>query len=276
MMGAVVGGPARALFRRGDRVLPGEGDGRIERQRVSCVCHRSPSRLYTPAALRRRQLSSMTASSSAQTPGKKDALAGREDAYNGFLIDPEGLPSSPEALLASLRASEAVWRERAYRGIWLRLPKRLAGSTGAAVEAGFEFHHAEKEYLMLTRWMVEGQPDALPPNASHQVGIGACVVNEHGKILAVRELYGPLRGTGVWKLPTGLVHVGEDITETAEREVLEETGVRARCVGLAWDGVEELGFSQITNVRSPLARFAPVCTLCLLPFTPAGLQACWE
>ena len=33
---------------------------------------------------------------------------------------------------------------------------------------------------------------------------------------------------GVWKLPTGLVNAGEDVTTAAEREVAEETGVTAR------------------------------------------------
>ena len=42
---------------------------------------------------------------------------------------------------------------------------------------------------------------------------------------------------GVWKMVTGLVEVGEDITAAAEREVLEETGVRA-----AFDAV--LAFRQ--------------------------------
>lgn len=41
---------------------------------------------------------------------------------------------------------------------------------------------------------------------------------------------GPLQGTGIWKLPTGLLDAGEDLGEGAEREVLEETGVKARCV----------------------------------------------
>ena len=36
------------------------------------------------------------------------------------------------------------------------------------------------------------------------------------------------RGAGVWKMVTGLVEAGEDITVAAEREVLEETGVRAK------------------------------------------------
>lgn len=39
---------------------------------------------------------------------------------------------------------------------------------------------------------------------------------------------GPLKGTGVWKLPTGLLDVGEDLGAGAEREVKEETGITAR------------------------------------------------
>lgn len=33
---------------------------------------------------------------------------------------------------------------------------------------------------------------------------------------------------GVWKMVTGLVDAGEDINDAAEREVLEETGVKAK------------------------------------------------
>ena len=34
-------------------------------------------------------------------------------------------------------------------------------------------------------------------------------------------------GKGMWKLPTGLTSLGEDIRLAAEREVMEETGIRA-------------------------------------------------
>ena len=36
----------------------------------------------------------------------------------------------------------------------------------------------------------------------------------------------------LWKLPGGLVEVGESIGETAEREVWEETGIKAKHVGI--------------------------------------------
>lgn len=102
----------------------------------------------------------------------------------------------------------------------------------------------------------------LPANASHQVGVGcvvmhpqvspaepapapsstpgsglglssgsgsgsqtAAAVTVRPRILAVQERRGPLRGQGVWKLPTGLINQGEDISEGAVREVREETGV---------------------------------------------------
>lgn len=36
------------------------------------------------------------------------------------------------------------WREHGYRGIWLKIPTGKAHFVGHAVDAGFEFHHAEK------------------------------------------------------------------------------------------------------------------------------------
>ncbi|CAN0333965.1 unnamed protein product, partial [Ectocarpus sp. 4 AP-2014] len=52
------------------------------------------------------------------------------------------------------------------------------------------------------RWL-PSTASQLPANASHQVGVGALVLNEDGDVLVVREKNGPLRGTGIWKFPTG-------------------------------------------------------------------------
>ena len=116
------------------------------------------------------------------------------------------------------------------RGVWLKVPSAQAELIPVAKRRGFDFHHAEREYLMMTKWLPaeEGIESSLPPNASHQVGVGACVVNEKGELLVVRERHGPLQGLNVFKIPTGLVHAGEDLPHAAEREVLEETGVRVR------------------------------------------------
>jgi len=42
----------------------------------------------------------------------------------------------------------------------------------------------------------------------------------------VQEKYGSLCGSGIWKIPTGVVDEGEEIFAAAIREVKEETGVR--------------------------------------------------
>jgi ADP-ribose pyrophosphatase YjhB (NUDIX family) len=81
---------------------------------------------------------------------------------------------------------------------------------------------------MMTTWLAT-EENRLPPNASHQVGVGAFVFDRaSGSVLVVQERHGPLRGQAIWKMPTGLVQAGEDITEAAVREVFEETGVETR------------------------------------------------
>ena len=87
------------------------------------------------------------------------------------------------------------------------------------------YTRAEKDYVMLTRWLPD-TPSTLPSSASHQVGVGAFIFDEGSRlVLSVQERNGPLKNKQVWKMPTGLVNLGEDITEAVVREVLEETGV---------------------------------------------------
>ena len=114
------------------------------------------------------------------------------------------------------------WREAGVCGLWLKVPVTKAHLIAEALQQGFDCHHAEKDYIMLTQWLPACE-NRLPASASHQVGVGAFVLNEHREVLVVQEKHGPLRGAGVWKLPTGLVMQGEDVTAAAAREVLEET-----------------------------------------------------
>jgi ADP-ribose pyrophosphatase len=58
-----------------------------------------------------------------------------------------------------------------------------------------------------------------------RVGVGAIVIHE-GRLLLVQRASSP--GKGFWAIPGGLVELGETVREAAERELLEETGIRVR------------------------------------------------
>lgn len=75
---------------------------------------------------------------------------------------------------------------------------------------------------MLTQWL-PNTPNTIPTFASHYVGVGGFVLNENREILVIKEKNGP--ATGIWKIPGGMADPGEDIGETAIREVFEETGI---------------------------------------------------
>ncbi|XP_058005957.1 nudix hydrolase 2 isoform X2 [Hevea brasiliensis] len=119
--------------------------------------------------------------------------------------------------------------EQGKKGVWIKLPIEVSNLINPVVQEGFRYHHAEPDYLMLVNWL-PNTPDTLPANASHRVGIGAFVVNNNREVLVVHENSGRFKGTGVWKLPTGVVNEGEDICEAAIREVKEETGIEAEFV----------------------------------------------
>lgn len=152
-----------------------------------------------------------------------------EDRYDGVIVDYKHLPTQDADFTAALDASLHYWREHKRRGIWLKLPIQHASFIPICTARGFIFHHAEAAYVMMTHWLGEGE-SRLPRNASHQVGVGSVVIDADGRLLLVQERNGPLRGAGVWKLPTGLSDPAEDIADAAIREVLEETGVRTEFV----------------------------------------------
>jgi 8-oxo-dGTP diphosphatase len=67
----------------------------------------------------------------------------------------------------------------------------------------------------------------IPPAASHYVGVGGVVLSADDELLVVQEKRHILTRPGFYKLPGGLIDQGETIAQAAEREVWEETGVRA-------------------------------------------------
>lgn len=167
-------------------------------------------------------------SSPPQVPG---VFAYSGDRYGGVIIDSTLLPTELDTYTETLKTSLRYWKENSKRGIWLKIPIDKVDFVAPAVKEGFVFHHAEKGYIMLNHWLSDSEENKLPANASHQVGVGSVVVS-NGKLLLVQEKSGPLRGTGIWKLPTGLSDAGEDIADAAMREVLEETGIETEFVSI--------------------------------------------
>ncbi len=158
----------------------------------------------------------------------QEVIAYDKDMYGGVTIKHETLPECPLVFRRELEHLLKIWREFGKRGVWLHLTKHQAALMGVALDVGFEWHYAEREYMVLTLWLPKLEANSLPSNASHRVGIGALVIHpmRSNEILVVQERLGPT--TGVWKCVTGLVNAGEDISDAAEREVWEETGLRVK------------------------------------------------
>ncbi|XP_058001290.1 nudix hydrolase 2 isoform X1 [Hevea brasiliensis] len=150
-------------------------------------------------------------------------LPASNDDHGGVIVDMKE-PVEPDIFLAMLRASISLWRQQGKRGVWIKLPIKLVNLVETAVKEGFWYHHAEPSYLMLVYWIPE-TASTIPANASHRVGVGAIVFNDKREVLVVQEKSGRFRGTGVWKIPTGVVDEGEDVFMAAVREVKEETGI---------------------------------------------------
>lgn len=72
-----------------------------------------------------------------------------------------------------------------------------------------------------------GAPDRLYP--AHPLLAASCLVVRNRRVLLARRVAPPL----VWSAPGGLVEAGESLEAAALRELAEETGVRARIIGLA-------------------------------------------
>jgi len=67
-----------------------------------------------------------------------------------------------------------------------------------------------------------------------RVGIGVIVIKDGMFLIQKRK---GSHGTGTWSIPGGHLEFGESFAETAEREVLEETGVK----------IKNIRFGAVTN-----------------------------
>ena len=152
-------------------------------------------------------------------------LEARANPFGGMVTVPAALPADAEEFAGRLEHSLENWRGDGYKAVWLEVPISHAALIPAAVSRGFTFHHSGDGYLMMTCELVEGT--YLPPFATHYIGIGGVVLTPERELLVVREKYGFGGRPPTLKLPGGALQPGEHLVEAVEREVLEETGVKA-------------------------------------------------
>jgi ADP-ribose pyrophosphatase YjhB (NUDIX family) len=99
--------------------------------------------------------------------------------------------------------------------------------------------------------------------ASKSITAAALILNRHGEVLLVRHSYGRLN----WELPGGAAERDESPTETAVREVLEETGLRVtpeRLTGVYYErqndtGREVVHFAFVCRALDEGAAPQPSC-----------------
>ena len=153
-------------------------------------------------------------------------LEHKPNPFGGVVTDPEKLPEHPLEFKQALHESLETWRTRGVLVVWLEVPISKAALVPVAVEAGFSYHHAGQDYLLLTLQLVEGAH--IPPYASHYIGAGGVVLDANNELLVVREKYGFGDRPPTLKMPGGALRSGEHLADAVVREVLEETGVATR------------------------------------------------
>ncbi|KAI1888231.1 hypothetical protein AGOR_G00182900 [Albula goreensis] len=158
----------------------------------------------------------------------RNTLTGKVDRFGGVTVHLSELDLPPDisdgGFELLLRDSLTQWRAEGRVAVWLHVPIAQSRFVAAAAAHGFTFHHARGDRSTLSLWLGEGE-SRLPLYATHQVGVAGAVLDEtNGKVLVVQDKN---KTKNAWKFPGGLSDPGENIGDTAVREVLEETGVRS-------------------------------------------------
>lgn len=92
------------------------------------------------------------------------------DIHRGLHIDSSELPNTVPEFTKMLTTSLAEWSEQKMTGIWLKLPTTKIFLLEAALAQSFSYHHCTKDYIMLTKWLVNGVENKIPEYCTHYVG----------------------------------------------------------------------------------------------------------
>jgi hypothetical protein len=144
------------------------------------------------------------------TPDEKSEevtlLSGHGDIFSGVTVDRKLLAKTPALFERQLEQSLAAWRQAKRRGIWLSIPHDRTELIPSAQKFGFVLHHAKPDYVMLTNWLDETDPNQLPSYAMATIGVGGLVVNKKREVLVIQERFAHVKD--YFKLPGGCLDMG--------------------------------------------------------------------
>jgi ADP-ribose pyrophosphatase YjhB (NUDIX family) len=150
----------------------------------------------------------------------------KEDLYNGLIIERDSIEDRAESFRDSLLLLLEQAKEDKKTLIWLELTTKQSQHIAIALEVGFEFHNCEAKRTTLT---YQVKKDAYIPVApSHTIGVGAVVINKKNELLMVRDRIH--NNHSIYKLPGGMVEDADKLSDAVEREVWEETGIKAKLI----------------------------------------------
>lgn len=167
----------------------------------------------------------------------------RYNRYQDVEIDAILLPHDEiSKFLISLGQEERRWLDRLQSRVgdsvarsnalfWVKVRVQIAHLLPHLLSGGaFSVHHATSEHIMLVKGPGDApRPSSVPLYGTHYARV-ECLVIDGDSLLVVEEMVGTASRSR--KFVTGSVEAGEYLGAAAEREVMEETGVSARFVGV--------------------------------------------
>lgn len=164
----------------------------------------------------------------------------------------------------TLRNSLENWLSENRSAVWIYLPIDLSHLAAIAARHGFKYHHAENNEAVLCKWLNQDCESKIPMFATHQVGVAGIVYREDTQQLLMIQDRNMVRQ--LWKFPGGAANLGENIEQTAVREVYEETGVKSKFASV-------IGFRQQHNYPGGHGR-SDLYIVCRLEPLSYEINAC--
>ena len=142
------------------------------------------------------------------------------------------LAREEQAWLRRLESRVGDTRARMQALFWVKIPVEIVYLLQALLGSGaFTIHHATARYIMIVKGPGTHISESVPLYGTHYVRVECLVLDgTTGQVLVVRERIGHMECKR--KLVTGSVDLNEYVSHAAEREVFEETGIRATFSGI--------------------------------------------